>query len=104
MIPLKFKEGVKFSGVQPEIHIIILPVLICYMDLGAPYCMITSALDGTHSTNSLHYKGLALDFRTRHMPEEALEPLVKRIRQCIGDQYDVVLEKTHIHIEYDPKD
>lgn len=64
---------------------------------------ITSAFDGIHSAGSLHYHGLALDFRTRHIPTRDRDPLARAIKEALGHEFDVVLEPTHLHIEFDPK-
>ena len=57
---------------------------------------ITSLKDGNHSAGSLHYDGLAFDIRYG-------APSVKKIREALGKNWDVVQESTHIHCEYDPK-
>jgi len=64
--------------------------------------VITSGNDATHKKGSLHYKDRALDFRTRTIPQERVAGLVKEIKIFLGPQYDVVLEKDHLHVEYDP--
>ena len=60
--------------------------------------VITSGLEGSHSAGSLHYYGLAVDLR---LPPD----LVRATRELaaeLGSQFDVILEKHHIHVEYDP--
>jgi hypothetical protein len=64
--------------------------------------IITSGVDGTHSAKSLHYQGLALDFRTRTVPVAARQPLRDAIADALGSDFDVVLEKDHLHVEFDP--
>ena len=61
--------------------------------------VITSGKDGTHGNNSLHYEGKAVDLRTWNV----LDALVKQLKVHLGPNYDVVLEDTHLHVEYDPK-
>lgn len=60
--------------------------------------VITSGKDGKHGNNSLHYRGRAVDTRTYHV----LDRLVNLLRAELGPDFEVVLEKDHIHIEYDP--
>ena len=48
---------------------------------------------------SLHYQGKAFDLRTWHVIEE----VAKQLRTYLGKDYDVIVEKDHIHVEYDPK-
>ena len=71
------------------------------LDLGETF-MITSCVDGTHGHNSLHYSGLAFDLRTRDL---ATDPglVVQRLREALGAEFDVVLEPTHIHVEFQPE-
>lgn len=66
-------------------------------------CTITSAMEGEHSKNSLHYVGRALDFRTRDILSYNADAIVERAKGALGPDFDVVLEKTHLHVEYDPK-
>ena len=79
-------------------------VIVCnaYRTLGHE-CWITSAAEGTHKKGSLHYLGLALDFRTRDMTKAEKTALVGLVIEALTEEFDVVLEKTHLHIEYHPK-
>ena len=65
--------------------------------------IITSGQDGVHGKGSLHASGNALDFRTRHVSRTIAEKVVDRMRKILGKGYDIVLEKDHIHGEWDPK-
>ena len=65
--------------------------------------VVTSLLDGVHSSKSLHYKGLAFDMRTHIYTQYEISKLMGYLKHMLGSNYDVVLEKDHIHIEYDPK-
>ena len=58
---------------------------------------------GTHGVGSLHYVFLACDFRTYMVPVERRSYLISKIKEILGDEYDVILEKDHIHIEFQPK-
>ena len=61
--------------------------------------VITSGKDGQHGIGSLHYEGKAVDLRTWNV----LDSLVKALKAHLGADYDIVLEKDHIHVEWDPK-
>jgi hypothetical protein len=65
--------------------------------------VITSARDGLHMKNSLHYQGKAIDLRTYDMKPGGAEAVVRELRVTLGRDFDVVLESDHIHLEYDPK-
>ncbi len=99
---MKVKDGVILAGLDIRMR----PALMFADAIWKEYdqeLVVTSALDGVHSSSSLHYYGLALDFRTHYFsPEEALAVSVD-LRECLGDLYDVVLHSTHIHVEYDPE-
>jgi hypothetical protein len=64
---------------------------------------VTSGYDGSHSAQSLHYKGLAEDYRTRDVSPAHLSAMLDDARAILGRDYDVVLEIDHVHVEYDPK-
>jgi len=109
MTDVKFKDGVSPDGVQiPAIRIIVAAAGV-YATFGLTHVTVTSITDGNHSDGSLHYKGLAVDLRTRHdkggaqWPDHVKECIASRLRLKLGDDYDVVVEGTHIHAEYDPK-
>lgn len=66
-------------------------------------CVITSCNDGQHSRQSWHYRGRALDFRTRTLDRDGQHDLFETVTNNLGPDYDVILEPTHLHVEYDPK-
>ena len=68
-------------------------------------CVITSASDGKHGPNSLHYKGKALDLRTKNLRPEQVHPVYVALNEALSPGgFDVVLETDHIHVEFDPKE
>ena len=98
---MQFKEGVNFTDIHEAVSD---PTLLAGLDyifrkFGVEGAVITSARDGKHNEDSFHYKGQAIDLRTKHV----LEALTKQIKEYLGTDYDVVLESDHIHIEWDPK-
>lgn len=64
---------------------------------------VTSSFDGRHMKNSKHYSGLALDLRTNALNTGELTKWADGMRKVLGDDYDVVVESNHLHVEYDPK-
>lgn len=67
--------------------------------------VITSGTDSIHSINSLHYVGKAIDIRIRDFSPKNLQAaynIVKEDLDAVG--FDTVMEKDHIHIEWDPKE
>ena len=66
--------------------------------------VITSGTEGTHSKNSLHYRGLALDLRTRYFTEDEKHRVYLDLQRHLDYKYRVFKEPTHIHVEYRPND
>lgn len=64
---------------------------------------ITSGNDGKHMKNSKHYTNEAIDIRTFDMELGRDVHTTLRLKKRLGKDYDVILEKDHIHIEYDKK-
>lgn len=71
-----------------------------YQDAGDDL-FITSKRDGIHGLGSLHYEGLAFDFRYPIKADKGVA--IARIRAELGSDFDVIAEGDHIHVEYDPK-
>lgn len=105
---MKFKQGVKLKDVQPEIVLALLRLNSLFESFKIPL-IVTSISDGIHSKNSLHYKGKAVDLRSKHIQTNELKlALLSDIREALGDEFDVILEhlgneNEHFHIEFDPK-
>jgi len=57
---------------------------------------ITSIEEGSHSAGSLHYAGMAFDFREGECFS------MQAIRLVLGENWDVIDEGNHIHAEFDP--
>lgn len=98
---MKRKEGTRISGISPEIVLALILTERVFQRFGAEL-VITSITDGTHSANSLHYKGLAFDARTRDIEKSKLKDLAEQVHAALGDEFDVVLEDDHLHVELDP--
>ncbi|WP_339779876.1 hypothetical protein [uncultured Marinobacter sp.] len=100
---LSFKTGVSVHGATNEIILAIMVSQSVYESRGFD-CVVTSLLDGKHSRSSLHYSGNAIDLRTRHLPDDQTKnEIVDELRGGLTADYDVVLERDHIHVEYQPK-
>lgn len=106
---MKLKPGVRLKGLSPQMVLAAMVVDDLYKKRGLE-CVITSGNDSKHMLGSLHYSGNALDFRTHYQELNHLEiDLRDEIRECLGPDFDVVLEGVgtpgeHIHLEYDVKD
>jgi len=99
---MQIKSGVIMAGLDIRMRPALIAADKIWKDLGQEL-VVTSALDGTHSAGSLHYYGRALDFRTRDFTDNEEKSAANRLRREVGEDFDVVLEKSHIHCEYDRK-
>lgn len=102
---MRLKEGVTTFGMRAELLFALIIADRIYNDFG--YNMtVTCVTDGRHSANSLHYAGAAADIRTLDITEQySPHEIAARIKESLGSNpdYDIVVEKTHIHIEFQPK-
>jgi hypothetical protein len=98
---LRIKKGVRIPPASAYATIVSVAESV-YRDHGYD-CIITSGIEGDHGHSSEHFKGDAADFRIRHL-DEGDEQIIKHdLTEALGFDFDVVLEDTHIHVEYDPK-
>lgn len=102
------KPGVSFDGIQPETIMGIL-VTSDIMKKRGHMDVITAITDGKHMDGSLHYEGLAFDRRTwaneqgEQLPDAEKDALARLFREALGPNWDVVVESTHIHCEFDKR-
>lgn len=92
---------VNLDGLTQEMLQALLKACIIWRQHGCETIMITSATDGQHMAHSRHYKGDALDLRSRDLPDSI--GMADQLRDSLSDEYDVILETDHIHVEFDPK-
>ena len=105
---MKIKPGVRLIGLTPQMVLAAIVVNDIFWSLSLE-CVITSCNDGKHSSQSLHYKGQAMDFRTHYPQLDGKEIWLRnKVKDALGDDFDVVMEaigtpNEHLHVEYDPK-
>ena len=105
---MQLKECVRLRDLNPQISLAALVVNSIFLKLAPKVnCTITSANDSKHMKGSLHYKGAAIDFRTKDFPEDKKTLLVSEVQGALGPEFDVLLEypgedNEHLHVEYDP--
>lgn len=97
------KQGVKLKGMSIEIMEAIPKIMHAYNYLGFVDVTITSANDSKHMDESLHYYGKAIDLRVWGMDSVKRREAVLLIRYTLGEEYDVIDEEDHIHVEFDSK-
>jgi hypothetical protein len=99
---LKLKDKtVNLNGLDFRILQALMVVATIWRRHGMLEVTITSALDGEHGVGSLHCFGRAVDIRSRNLPD--VFKMCDSLRDCISEEYDVIVEADHIHIEFDPK-
>ncbi len=102
---LIFKPGVSLRGLVPQMLVALEVVKDAYAKAGID-CCVTSVNDSIHSTNSYHYLGRGLDFRTKTLAGGATG-FVKSIALVLNPiGFDVLLEDAggeneHMHVELD---
>ena len=99
---MRIKKGASVTGIRPEIVIAILVAQTIVESAGVEL-VITSGTDSKHSVTSLHYAGGAIDIRINKMDDGVPETVRGKIKAALGIDFDVILERTHIHIEHQPR-
>lgn len=95
------KTGVRVFGMRPEIVLALMIAKDVYTMHGqAAAFVVTSVMEGAHSRASIHYTGGAADLRR---PVIKTAEIVADLKLKLGDDFDVVLESDHIHVEFQPK-
>lgn len=113
-----FKEGVALK--RPTIEVIYGMAIadrVAIRLFGKP-ATVTAINDGRHSTGSLHYndpdypadqdpEAYAFDVRTVHsswgLQPKQIKQYSRELQRSLGPHWDVVIERTHIHCEFDPE-
>ena len=104
MSSFSFKHDVLIKRVHPEMVYAWGVVAQLSAEWGIN-TVVTSVSDGVHSANSKHYCDpcQATDFRTWYLPsEQEKRRFARELQRLLGKDFDVVLESTHLHVEYDP--
>ncbi len=97
------KFGVDISRLEFHTRRSLHIVEVIYNSEEAPEAVITSTYEGTHSVRSLHYQNRAYDLRLPFESDVRNREIVIHLKASLGKDFDVILEETHIHIEYDPR-
>lgn len=106
---MTYRGDLWVTGWKPEM----VPVQIALLDISQtervslPHdleIVISGAMEGDHSKKSKHWSGFALDCFCVPWSESTKQELADELRKRLPDRlYDVVVEATHIHVEFDPK-
>jgi len=96
---MRLKSGVRIGGLRPEMCVALMAAESAYLRFNEEL-VVTCAVEGVHMAKSLHYVGAAIDLR---LPAKRRQQIARNIRERLGEDYDVVLDRSHIHIEFQPK-
>lgn len=99
------KQGVSLEGCRPEILVAAITIIDPIFKKHERTAVITSGTEKIkHSAKrSAHYRGDALDFRSRFFPTvEKKVAVMEELQEALGPNFVVVLESTHYHIHYAP--
>jgi hypothetical protein len=100
------KNNAVIAGLMPVMLEELLPRLSWFWDHQTRHTpeigrlVITSGREGTHSKNSRHYLGLAVDLRTRHMSKKAIYRVCSDLQEYLNDRWRVVIRSNCLHIQF----
>lgn len=99
--PVAVKKGAVLHGLDAKMHAAIHKAGRIWIRHGKTL-VVTSGLDGRHKKGSLHYAGLAVDLRSSYFVPSTRKRVARELQRSLGDKFQVIREKHHIHVEYDP--
>lgn len=105
---LVIKNNVKISGLKEEALWALDQATGIFKSHGKD-CVLTAGRDKGHGDYSHHYKGLAVDLRSRHLRSIGeKKEVLGSLKAILGHEYQVIFEnegkpQEHFHIEYDPR-
>ena len=120
-VKVRFKEGVELLpfALSPEIMRGLAIAASTAPPIYGGIMVVTSQADGEHAGSknhiSLHYVGAAWDIRYKGSRDGGLQgknpehqesiarQWVEKMGRYLGTHWDILVEETHIHMEYDPK-
>jgi len=94
------QTGARLAGLQTEALAAWMVAASVYAAQGED-CRLTAGTDSKHMPGSLHYVGLAIDIGPP--PAHKKAPVLAALKLALADDYDVVEEGDHLHIEFQPK-
>lgn len=100
---IRFKQGVTWEGVSPEIVLAIIAVDPIVSGITSDgICWITSIRDGEHKSGSRHYIGEAFDCRSKNIigdKRKVLEGMKKSLPGYFVDLEYEGQDNEHFHVQ-----
>lgn len=103
---LILKHSARIEGIYPEIQFAITVAYSLWCAYQFPGdCRVTSGTDDAPGRleDSLHKIGQAFDLGIWGLNYEDLKKMEDGLKKALGVEFDVILEKDHFHIEFQPK-
>lgn len=105
---IELKPGVRLHGIVPQLVLAVSVAEGIWMAAGAPTLVVTAGIEGAHMVASDHYRGEALDFRTKNLPPNSADTVRQALQAALGEDFVVLLElkgepAEHIHCSWRPK-
>jgi hypothetical protein len=98
-VTVSVKPGVRFERDALALSRI-LSTLLLLPDVGPVRSLvITSGTDGSHMPNSKHYRGEAVDIRTRDWTPAVREQVRAALERELGPKFGVLDEGDHLHVQ-----
>ena len=99
---MRIKQGVKLLGIRPEIQASFFAIQRLCDEYGIEF-WITCGTNGKHKRSSAHYKGLAIDVRSRDLRAVDKDRFAIELQARLQNEFDVIAHRTHFHCEWDRK-
>lgn len=99
---LRFEPTFRIGVLHVEIAVILHHASI-WSRLAKVDLVVNSGSDGTHGKGTLHPWDLAVDLDTEGDRPADTEQLYGYLARILPLDYDVILEKDHVHVEFDAR-
>lgn len=97
------QRGARIADLRPEALFAATLSMFVLEDLSPESTWeMSSGIEGRHSRGSLHYAGQAFDISARGL-KIRLDDYADALGQALGDDFDVIAEGSHVHVEFQPK-
>jgi hypothetical protein len=101
---VSIKSGAEIARIRPEILLGLIIVNSVFTKYNVEL-VVTEGTGGAHMNGSLHYSGLAVDIRSKHIIPSFKGGAINDCRVALGEDFDFILEaegtdNEHLHLEY----
>lgn len=102
---MRVKNGASIEGCRREIVIAAIGIEVFFDNQGVKMVVTSGTGEEHHAVNSDHYKGDALDLRSKTVPDK--QKLMAAVRRKVGKAFYIILESEgkpweHFHFGYRP--